>query len=216
MARRRHADLGAHARDVAVHGVDLGAPALEDVLRHRRALDVAARVGAGLRHDEGLDLRERAGVALGGAREALGIGAPDPLEGIAQRLADPHRFAGEPDLEAAYPGVAQASARGQAGRRGHAVAHAVLDEFRPALAPQVGRRLRAVDAAEPLDQLLDARRDAPARLAAAQAGASVAALRHGPADAAGLVQVHRDHRGDRADRSSPADHAGDGFLVEAG
>src|ERR1700704_528356 len=122
MARRRHADLGALACDVAVHGVDLGAPALEDVLRHRWALDVAARVGA-----------------------------PDPLEGVAERLADAHRFAGEPDLEAADPGVAQAAARGQPGSRGNAVAHAVLDELRPALAPQVGRRLRAVDAAEPLD-----------------------------------------------------------------
>src|SRR5438270_8191540 len=127
MARRRHADLGALARDVAVHGVDLGAPALEDVLRHRRSLDVAARVGAGLGHDKGLDLGERGGVALGGAREALRIGAPDPLEAVAKRLADAHRFAGEPDLEAADPGVAQALARGQPGRRGNAVAHAVLD-----------------------------------------------------------------------------------------
>src|SRR5437773_10816253 len=133
MARRRHADLGALARDVAVHGVDLGAPALEDVLRHRRALDVAARVGAGFWHDQGLDFRERGGVALGGAREALGIGAPDPLERVAKRLADAYRFAGEPDLEAADPGVAQAVARGQPGRRGHAVAHAGLDELRPAL-----------------------------------------------------------------------------------
>src|SRR2546430_14012111 len=108
MARRRHADLRALARDVAVHGVDLGAPALEDVLRHRRALDVAARVGAGLRHDQGLDFRERGGVALGGAREAPGIGAPDPLERVAKRLADAHRFACEPGLEAAAPWAALA------------------------------------------------------------------------------------------------------------
>src|ERR1700704_4753862 len=135
MARRRHAHLDALARDVAVHGVDLGAPALEDVLRHRRALDVAARVGAGLGHDEGLDLRERGDVALGGARETLGSGPPDPLEAVAKRLAAAHRFAGEPDLEAADPGVAQALARGQPDRRGNAVAHAVLDELRPTLAP---------------------------------------------------------------------------------
>src|SRR5712664_3466024 len=215
MAWRRHADLGALARDVAVHGIDLGAPALKDVLRHRRALDVAARVGAGLRHDDGLDLRERGGVALGGARDALGIGTPDLLEPVAERLADAHRFAGEPDLEAADLVVAQAVARGQPGRRSNAVAHAVLNEFRPALAPQVGRRLRAVDAAEPLDQLLDARRDAPVRLADAEDGVLIAALRDGPADAAGLVQVHRDHRGDHADGASPPDYAGDGFLVEA-
>src|SRR5882762_8701176 len=187
MARRRHADLRALARDVAVHGVDLGAPALEDVLRHRGALDVAARVGAGLRHDEGFDLRERGGVALGGAREALWIGAPDSLERIAERLADAYRFAGELDLEAADPVVAQAVARGQPGRRGNAVTHAVLDEFRPALAPQVGRRLRAVDAAEPHDQLFDARGDAPMRLADAEDGVIVAALGDGPPDAAGLV-----------------------------
>ena len=41
VARRGHADLGALARDVAVHRVDLGAPAFEDVLRHRGTLDVA-------------------------------------------------------------------------------------------------------------------------------------------------------------------------------
>src|SRR3989475_11539294 len=100
MARRRHADLRALARDVAVHGVDLGAPPLEDVLRHRRALNVAARVLAGLRHHDRLDFGERRGVALGGAREALGIGAEDLLQRVAERLADAYRFARELDLEA--------------------------------------------------------------------------------------------------------------------
>src|SRR5204863_1046418 len=110
-----------------VTGAYPGPPALREVRGKRRALDVAPRVGAGLWHDQGFDFGERGGVALGGAREALGIGAPDPLERVAKRLADAHRFAGEPDLEAADPGVAQAVARGQPGRRGHAVAHAVLD-----------------------------------------------------------------------------------------
>ena len=75
VAGRGHADLGALARDVAVHRVDLGAPAFEDVLRHRGTLDVRARVGAGLRHDQRLHFRQRARVAFVRARDLLGVGA---------------------------------------------------------------------------------------------------------------------------------------------
>jgi hypothetical protein len=53
------------------------------------------------------------------------------------------------------------------------------------------------------------------RLADAEHGVLVAALGDGPADASRFEQVHRDHRGDDADRAAPADDAGDGFLVEA-
>ena len=75
--------------------------------------------------------------------------------------------------------------------------------------------LALVDAAEPLDQLLDARRDGAVRLADAEHRVLFAAFRRGLADAAGFVQVERDHRGDRAHHAPPADHAGDGFLVHA-
>src|SRR5207248_10645626 len=66
MARRRHADLGALACDEPVHLLDLGAPALEDVLRHRWTLDVGAGVGAGLRVQHAIDGGERLGNAFGG------------------------------------------------------------------------------------------------------------------------------------------------------
>src|SRR5438105_1264743 len=59
MARCCHAHFGALAGDVAVHLLDLGAPALEDVLRHRGPLDVRARVLAGLRNEHALDGGER-------------------------------------------------------------------------------------------------------------------------------------------------------------
>src|SRR3954469_7983186 len=113
VAGRRHAGFGALARDVAVHGVDLGAPALQDVLRHRGALDVGARVGAGLGHDERFDFGERALVALGGARHGFGLDAADLFELVAERLADADCFAGKADLEAPDRIVSQAVARGE-------------------------------------------------------------------------------------------------------
>src|SRR3989442_4444162 len=168
MARRGHADLGAFARDEAVHLLDLGAASLDHVLRHRRALDVGARVRARLGNQHALDRGERLGIALGGTRELLWLDAADLLELVAERLADAHAFAGELDLAAADRRVVRARRRGEPGGGGDAVAHAVLAELGPALAPEIGRRLRAVDAAEPFDQLLDARRDAPVRLADAE------------------------------------------------
>src|SRR2546421_402927 len=85
--RRGNSGHGAFARDEAVHRVDLGAAALEDVLRHRGPLDVAARVAARLRRERGFGLRERRGIAFGGAREALGLDAADLLQRVAERLA---------------------------------------------------------------------------------------------------------------------------------
>src|SRR5262249_28161873 len=113
MARRRHAGFGALAGDVAVHRLDLRAPALQDVLPPRWALDVPARIGAGLWHEERLDVGQRLGVALGSARHDFRLDAADFLELVAERLADAHPFAGESDLEAPDPVVAQAIPRGQ-------------------------------------------------------------------------------------------------------
>ena len=45
MRRCRHADLGALLGDKAIHELDLGAPSLRHVLRHRRPLQIAARSG---------------------------------------------------------------------------------------------------------------------------------------------------------------------------
>src|SRR5439155_11823007 len=93
MARRGHADLGALARDEAVHLLDLGAASLDHVLRHRGALDVGARVRAGLGNQHASDRRERLGIASGGPRELLGLDAADLLELEAERRADPRTFA---------------------------------------------------------------------------------------------------------------------------
>src|SRR3954469_2589111 len=215
VARCRHAGLGAFARDEAVHLLDLGAPSLEDVLRHRRALDIGARVFARLRDQRALYGVERLPIAFGGARQLLGLQAADLLELVAERLADPHAFAGERDLEAPDALVAEARGRGETGRGGYAVAHAVLYQLRPALAPEIGGSLGAVDAAEPFDQLLDARGDAPVRLADAEHGVLLATLGDGAADSTRFVHVDRDERGDHADHAAPADDSRNRFLVQA-
>src|SRR4026207_300931 len=134
MARRGDADRSALHGDEAIHRVDLGTPAFQDVLCHRRALDVAPRIRDGLWNERRLDFLQRRAVALRGARDALRIQALHLLELIAERLSNPDRLTREPDLETADLRVAQAVAGGQAGRRGHAVAHAVLHELRPTLA----------------------------------------------------------------------------------
>src|SRR5437764_3818970 len=157
MARRRHADLGAFARDEAVHLLDFGARSVEDVLRHRWTLVVGARVGARLRNQRRLDFIERGGVAFALQGELLGLDAANFLQLIAERLAHSHAFAGELDLEAADGAVVRAGRGREAGGGGHAVAHAVLTKLRPALAPEIGRGLRAIDAFEPGGELLDAR-----------------------------------------------------------
>jgi hypothetical protein len=77
------------------------------------------------------------GISVGGAHVERRLGAADLLELVAERLADAHRLAGEPDLEAADAGVAQAVAGSQAGGRGHTVAHGVLHQLRQALAPEI-------------------------------------------------------------------------------
>src|SRR3954454_6821449 len=129
VARCRHAGFGAFARDEAVHLLDLGAPSLEDVLRHRRELDIGARVFARLRDQRALYGVEPLAIASGGARQLLGLEAADLLELIAERLADAHAFAGERDLESPDALVSEAGKRLDPGRPRHAVAHAVLHQL---------------------------------------------------------------------------------------
>jgi hypothetical protein len=108
MTRRRHADLGAFARNQAVHLLDLGAPALDDVLRHRRPLDVGAGIRVGLWDEDGLDLVDRRLVAFICAYEHVGLDAANFLELEAEGTADPDAFGGELDRETADRRVARA------------------------------------------------------------------------------------------------------------
>ena len=107
------------------------------------------------------------------------------------------------------------SRAGEPGGGRHAVLHAVLAELGPALAPQVGRGLGAVDAAHHVAQFLDALGDAAMHLADAEHRVLVAALGDGAADAGGLEHVDRDQRGHHAHGLAPADHARDALLVQA-
>src|SRR5258706_14235129 len=85
--RRGNSGRGALARDEAVHRADLRAPALEDVLRHRGPLDVAARIAAGFRRERGLRRRQARGAALLAPRAALRLYPADQLATYAERPA---------------------------------------------------------------------------------------------------------------------------------
>src|SRR5262249_28759112 len=86
---------------------------------------------------------------------------------------------------------------------------------RPALAPEVRRRLGAVDRGQHRGELLDARGDAPVHLADPEDRVAGTARLDGPGDVAGLLCVDADAAGDAADDPSPADYAGDPLLVDA-
>ena len=90
---------------------------------------------------------------------------PDVLELIAERLADAHALAGEPDAEPADLLVAVHLVAGHAGGGGDPVGHAVDAQLRPALAPEISRRLHAVDGADHVSQFLEPLGDAAMNLA---------------------------------------------------
>src|SRR5207253_4617867 len=89
----------------------------------------------------------------------------DVLELVAERLADAHPLAGEPDAEAADLVVPVRVVAGHAGGGRDAVGHAVDAQLRPALAPQIGRRLYAVDRADHVRELFDSLGDAAVQFA---------------------------------------------------
>ena len=113
------------------------------------------------------------------------------------------------------------SRRGGRGRcrpgrwRRHAVAHAVDAQLGPALAPQVGGDLHAVDAGDHLAQLLDPRGDAAMHLADAEHRCGWRRPWHGAADLARLVQLDRDGAAIMPTVRPQPTTPGDPLLVDA-
>src|SRR6202140_4194305 len=127
------ADLLALANHKAVEEFDFRAPALLHVLAHRGPLlgggllaVLEALLGAGT---------HRRLVAFAGTLNRLGRQMQDLLQLIAVRLANADGFAAEPGGEAADRFALQHRSAGKTSTGGEAVAHAVGDQFRPALAP---------------------------------------------------------------------------------
>src|SRR5580658_1968904 len=110
---RRQPDLLALADHEAVEELDLGAPPLDHVLTHRRALAARALLRVG--EPALLDLLHRRRVALAGARDHVRRQMEDLLELVAVRLADADRLAAEAGREAAQRVVLDHLAARQAG-----------------------------------------------------------------------------------------------------
>src|SRR5262245_58915592 len=182
--RRGHALLAALVDHVAVHVVDLRAPPLDHVLRHRGPPVSAAPALA--RHrlvDLAVDL------GLRGIRPPLGGEAAEAGHAQAKREADPRRLLGEANRDLAPTRLPRDLRGAEPGHRLHGVAHRVLRQLGPALAPQVVRWPRAVDHLEHRGQLLRARGDRAVVLSSAEhvvAGARPAL--HPALDLAGLPQ----------------------------
>src|SRR5690606_16690770 len=94
----------------------------------------------------------------------------DGLEGIAMREADLDGLGGEADRQPAGHRIAVIAIAATPRRCRDRITHRIDDQFRPALTPEVRRRLRAVDNAYHLRDFLDAWRDASVRLADAENG----------------------------------------------
>src|SRR5439155_3137310 len=108
---------------------------------------------------------ERYRIAFHGARQGFRLVRTDVLELIAERLADAHSLAGEPDAEPADLLVPVHLVAGQAGGRGNSVGHAVDAQLRPALAPKIGRRFYGIDGLDHLRQPFEPLGDAPMHFA---------------------------------------------------
>ena len=104
---------------------------------------------------------------------------------------------------------------GHAGGGRDAVGHAVDAQLRPALAPQIGRRLDAVDRADHVRELFDSLGDAAVQFAGAVDLVGRGALCGGAANPARRVELGAEQRGDDADRLVRADDPGDALLVHA-
>src|SRR5271155_317791 len=184
---RRQPDLLALADDETVEELDLGAPALDHVLAHRRALAARAllRIGEPAR----IDLLQRRLVALAGARDHLGRQMEDLLERVAVRLADADRLAAKAGREPPQRVVVDHLAARQAGAGRHAVLHRVGDQLRPALAPQIFRHLGAVGVADQPADLLGPLGDAAMHLADPEHRVVGAAAAGAAPDMAGLAQL---------------------------
>src|SRR6185437_9386130 len=200
----------------AVHELDLGTTALFHILRHRRALIIAplGLPGAAI-HQQLLDLRIRRAIALHRTRQGLRRQRTDLAQLVAELLADPNGLAAELDTDAAYGVVVVACIATHAGRRRHAVAHAVHAQLGPPLAPQTVGGLGGIDTPHDLRDLLRSPRDPPVRLTDVEGG-DVGALGIATADMPRLIQVNTDAAGDDAAQgAAPTHHAGHPFLIDA-
>src|SRR5713101_5125941 len=187
------ADLLALAHHEAVEEFDLRAPALLHVLAHGRTL----LGGGALAVLETLLVAgaRRRVVALSRTRDRLGRQVQYFLQLIAVRLPDADRFAPEPGGDAADRLALHHLSAGQTRAGGESVADDVGDQFRPALAPQIGGHLGAVGVADQAADLLRPWRDAAVHLAGAKYGVRRPALAGAAMDMARLRQVDRDAAG---------------------
>src|SRR5262249_10742085 len=209
------ADLRGFVDDVAVDELDFGAAPLQHVLAHGGTLQLAAPAARRFLDEDGIDLRERGGIAVTRQKEIRGIELADLFELIAEGLADPHRLSADPDDEMADVLVPIDFAAGKAGGRRHAIPHGVVAQLRPALTPKVRGHLAAIHHAQQLGDALGTLGDAAVDLADAEYRMRRRALGRLPADFARLEQLDGNARSDASQRSAPPDDTGNALFVDA-
>src|SRR5262249_6206126 len=120
----------------------------QHVLAHGGTLQLAAAAARRFLDQDGIDLRERGGIAVTRQNKLRGIKLADLFELIAEGLPDPHRLAADPDDEMAAVLVRIDFAAGKAGGRRHAIPHGVVTQLRPALTSKIRRHLAAIHHAQ--------------------------------------------------------------------
>src|SRR5712671_2500999 len=174
---------------MAIDEFDFGAAPLEHVLAHGWALQLAAPAARRFLDEDGIDLLQRSGIAVTGQNQLRRIELADLFQLIAQRLADPHRLAADPDGEMANVLVLIDFAAGKAGGRRHAIPHGVVTKLRPALTPKIRGHLAAVHHTQQFGDALGTVGGAAVDLADTEHRMRRRALERLPTDSARLEQL---------------------------
>ncbi len=200
---------------MAVDELDFGAAPLEHVLTHGGTLQLPAPAARRFLDKDGIDLLERGGIAVTRHDQLRGVEFADLLELIAERLADPHRFAADLDGEMTDVLVPVDVAAGQAGGSRYAIAHGVVTKLRPALTPKIRRHLGSVHHAQQFGDAPGAFAGQAMDLADTEDRVRRRALGRLPAHLARLEQLDGNARRDASQRAAPSYDVGDALFIDA-
>src|SRR5919197_6708910 len=178
MGRGRDARFVTFLGHQTVDEIDLRASALQNVLT-RGGAPLIGHAGEAFEHG-GLDLFVGLPIPLSSRSHHIRLDPADRFEVEAVSLSHRNRFSGQLDRQLACLGAQGHVFAPHAGDCRHPIAHRIDHQLGPALSPQVGGRLGAIDRGQHTGQFFDAWRDPPMHLADAKDGIAWSPWLHRP------------------------------------